>query len=306
MKGNKNNLTKRILQIVILVLLTAVLALTIYMAVAVTRLQRRREQMAQRTSAAATTAAAMSETETAEVAESTTMSTETEESSSTEKEGFSFMDLFNPGLFDDPEAPGDGEEGSSDYAALAAEVASEKRIWMGDSRFVGMQRHVKVGPNDLFISKGAMAFDWFRDFGVPQLMEELAKDPKRMVIINFGLNDCANNCAGWTEYFAEDYVDLINQLIVTYPDTEFYFASVGLTDGDYSASNGRKLPAGQIALFVDTFNPTMYQNCLADYIDLSEYLVRDGFTTVDGVHFDQATNQKIYNYCCAKAGRYGH
>ena len=58
------------------------------------------------------------------------------------------------------------------------------------------------------------------------------------------------------------------------------------------------------AQYVDEFNNTMYTDCLAEYIDLSEYLVRDGYSTIDGVHFDSATSQKIYNYCVAKAGRY--
>ena len=96
---------------------------------------------------------------------------------------------------------------------------------------------------------------------------------------------------------------LINQLILTYPDTKFCFASVGQVNGPYSASHGRKLPQDDVNLFVDMFNATMCAQCNAQYIDLSEFLARDGFATVDGVHFDAATNQKIYRYCVAKAGR---
>ncbi len=302
-KARKELIKKRVLQFSLLGLLLAVLVGTAYMAIAATRLMRRRyEAAARQSSIAAASREAESYAAERTSAESAAQESETETAETTAKatEAWSFIDLFNPDLFND-ETEGNNP---SDYAALAEDYAYEKRIWMGDSRFVGLSQAVSTQPNDVFISKGAMAYDWFSEEGIPQLMQELSKDPCRIVIINFGLNDCANNTAGWQEYFVEDYVNTINQLTAIYPETRFCFASVGLIDGDYNTGRGYKLAMSQVNLFVDEFNLQMYTDCLADYIDLSEYLVRDGYTTVDGVHFDRATNQKIYNYCVAKAGRY--
>ncbi len=309
---------KRIMQFSLLFLLLAVLGVTVYAAIAAPRLMKKRaaeaakresEKASIEESRAAAAASRSAEDLTRETdppdptrETQTEVPTESETESETEdSDGFSIVDLFDPALFEDPS---DEEEGS-DYASLAAEYASEKRIWMGDSRFVGLSDSVPHSDNDVFISKGAMAYDWFSTEGLSQLMLELSKDPERIVIINFGLNDCANNSAGWKDYFVEDYVDTINRLMSLYPDTRFVFASVGLIDGDYKRGAGRgTLPKDQVCLYVDEFNYTMYSNCLAEYIDLSEYLVRDGYRTVDGVHYDAATNLKIYNYCVAKAGKY--
>lgn len=177
-------------------------------------------------------------------------------------------------------------------------ASSEPRIFMGDSRMVYLSRFVSVGANDLFISKGAMSFDWFRDTAVPELERTLYVNPSYKVIINMGVNDCANNTAGWKDYFAEDYAVLINELIEKYPETKFYYASVGPVSGDYR-SNYRSLKKDAVNSMVDYFNQSIQGLCFANYIDLGEYLKNDGFTTMDGIHYDQATCQKIYDYIVA-------
>lgn len=312
----KRKVLKRILQFSLLFLLVAALGVAVYAAVAATRLVKlRASQAAKKASRDAAAAEARSLEEASRSLEELTRETEeggpkeetvsevpTEPETETEDSGgFSIVDLFDPTLFDEP---GDDAE-ASNYAELVQDYAGEKRIWMGDSRFVGLSRAIRHGENDVFISKGAMSYDWFSTEGLSQLMQELAKDPERIVIINFGLNDCANNCAGWDAYFVEDYVDTINRLTSLYPDTRFFFASVGLINGDYERGAGRgTLPQNQVCDYVDVFNYTMYSECIAEYIDLSEYLVRDGYKTVDGVHYDAATCEKIYNYCVVKAGKY--
>ncbi|MBR6406686.1 MAG: SGNH/GDSL hydrolase family protein [Lachnospiraceae bacterium] len=312
-KRKRRRILKRILQFSLLGLLLASLAAAVYVAVAATRLMQVRAEQAARASSIAASRSADAASFSADAATASTepgesdqeatteVPTETESESEEETSGFSIIDLFDPDLFKSSEE----EQGETDYAELVQEYASEKRIWMGDSRFVAMSKGAYLQPNDVFIAKGAQAYDWFSTEGLSQLMQELSKDPRRIVIINFGLNDCANNSAGWDAYFVEDYVDTINRLTTLYPETRFFFASVGLINGDYNRGAGRgKLPMNQVCLYVDEFNNTMYTDCLAEYIDLSEYLVRDGYSTIDGVHFDSATSQKIYNYCVAKAGRY--
>ncbi len=291
---------KRLMQVLLLALLAVILGVVAYVAVAATRLMKIREQQAANRAYEASIAQSKQAAQAAAEASTEPQETETTAEPTTESEeetsAFSFIDLFNPDLFREP------DEDTEDLAALAEKYAAEKHIWMGDSRMVGMSR-VAAGPNDVYIAKGAMAYDWFSTEGLTQLMAELQADPKRIVVINFGVNDCANNCAGWREYFVEDYVETINQLTALYPETRFYFASVGLIDGDYKGKN-QMLPRDQVNLLIDQFNETMYSDCLAEYIDLSEYLIREGVVTADHVHYDSATYQKIYTYLVAKAGKY--
>ena len=291
---------KRIGQVLFLLMMFAVLGVTSYTAVRATDFARKRaENEVRRSVEAASASAAAAEAAAAAEEDAEDAETVTEVQTTTEREtqGFNIIDFFANEIFKSKELD------EEDIEDLVDRYAYEDRIWMGDSRMVGVSRTAAVQGNDVFICKGAMAFDWFISEGVMQLEQELAQDPKRVVIINFGVNDCANNCAGWQEYFVEDYVEAINALIAMYPDTKFCFASVGLLTGDYTASGGRKLPMQQVNEFIDRFNDTMYIDCLAEYIDLSEYLVREGVVTFDGVHYDGNGYAMIYDYCVAKAGK---
>ena len=167
------------------------------------------------------------------------------------------------------------------------------RILIGDSRMVYLQRFVTLDEGDIIIAKGAQYFTWFRDEAVPTLRSILNVNPNYEVVINMGVNDSANNCHGWREYFAEDYAALIRQLKNDYPSARFSFASVGYCNGLYD----RKIPADQLNPWIDSFNAYFANNCPdINYLPLGEYLFETGYSTLDGVHFDQTTCNKIYQY----------
>ena len=170
-----------------------------------------------------------------------------------------------------------------------------RRIWIGDSRMVGMQRSVAGQSTlDIFIAKGAMYFEWFRDTAVPELLPYLRTGEKLNVIIQMGVNDSANNTKGWTAYTVSDYIALINELAHTYPNARFYFMSVGRTVGNYRGTTIVK--PYQVNPQVNEFNARMQNDCYAIYLATGEYVYRNKLGYSDGVHYSTATNRLLYTY----------
>ena len=64
--------------------------------------------------------------------------------------------------------------------------------------------------------------------------------------------------------------------------------SVNPCDGSYNHLNDD----------ISSFNSKLKAglNSNIRYIDSNSYLYSVGFTTTDGLHYDQATSRKIYNY----------
>ncbi len=170
------------------------------------------------------------------------------------------------------------------------------RILVGDSRMVYLKSFVQLEPNDIVIAKGAQYFTWFYDEAVSALRTILNMNPRYEVIICMGVNDCANNSQGWTAYFAENYAAVIHQLMAEYPETHFNFASVGYCNGPYNGTIDESI----VNAYIDTFNRYMDTVTGIPYIDLNEYLCSTGYTTLDGVHYDEKTSQKVYDFLKAK------
>ena len=88
----------------------------------------------------------------------------------------------------------------------------EKRIWIGDSRGVGIQRSVNYDPGtDTFICLGAQSYwPWFQNTALPQAKSILAGlDMERYsveLILMMSINDCANYAHGWIDYTAQNYI----------------------------------------------------------------------------------------------------
>ena len=173
---------------------------------------------------------------------------------------------------------------------------SSGRILIGDSRFAYWPlQQITLDTGDILIAQGGEYFTWFRDVAVPQLVSILERDPNYDVIINMGLNDCANNIRGGTLYFTPDYIAIINDLYVRYPTTAFYFASIGPIKGVYPSLYGN-IKKEDLQLYIDIFNYAMRTQCSAAYIELGEFLYDGAPTYVDNVHYDAATDLVIYNF----------
>ena len=173
--------------------------------------------------------------------------------------------------------------------------SSYRRIWIGDSRMVGLQRVMQgQSPLDVFIAKGAMYFEWFRDTAVPEMKNYVSDGEPWNVIIEMGVNDCANNTKGWSAFTVSDYIALINRLTNEYPNVRFYFMSVGRTVGNYRGTTIVK--TYQVNPEINDFNARMQNDCYAIYLAVGEYIYKNALTYSDGVHYSSATNQEIYRY----------
>ena len=96
-----------------------------------------------------------------------------------------------------------------------------------------------------------------------------------------GVNDLNN---------ADSYVSYVNSNVDSWTSngSSVYFATVMPCNGSYSHLNED----------ISKFN-TKIKNGLSNkvkIIDLNSYLVSDGYSTTDGLHYNKDTSNKIYNY----------
>ena len=165
--------------------------------------------------------------------------------------------------------------------------AEGARIWVGDSRTEALRMNVAYDPElDFFIAKIGEGWRWFSGEALPYLEEMLRIGNTDTVLIDLGVNDCALSVTWPEEFHASDYAAEINRLIDTYPEVRFCFYSVCPCSGSYERLNPE----------IDRFNAVMQAECRAEYIDTANLLKSEGFGSPDGLHYDQETCVRIYNY----------
>ena len=143
-------------------------------------------------------------------------------------------------------------------------------VFLGDSRFVGMSNCKQ--SNDIFICKVGEGYNYFCK-NINNISEN------DIVIIGFGVNDLGN---------IDKYIELANSLT-----NEVYYLTVNPADEQKERENGYSVTNQQI----DEFNNKLKANA-TNYkvIDTNSYLKQIGFSTTDGLHYDNATYIKIYEY----------
>lgn len=149
--------------------------------------------------------------------------------------------------------------------------------WIGDSRTVGMAQCVDINS----LAESAIGLDWFLENS-----DTIYNMRNQTIVINLGINDIEN---------AYNYVDVFNNMPDDFTQNNcIYIMAVNPVDEEketaygYSSSNAS----------IQQFNNIMRSNLRNDYffLDTYDYLVSDGFDTIDGVHYDANTYIKIYNY----------
>lgn len=158
------------------------------------------------------------------------------------------------------------------------EVTTKKLIFVGDSRTVGMKSAVgDMGKNDVWSCKGSMGLNWMKSTGIPNIESQITSGSH--VIILMGVNDLYN---------ADNYISYINGLVssVTQKGGKLYFVSVNPTNRSADYLNDD----------IDEFNLKL-KNGLSSYvtyIDTNTYLINNGFSSGDGVHYTETTYKQIY------------
>lgn len=158
------------------------------------------------------------------------------------------------------------------------EVITKKLIFVGDSRTVGMKAAVgDQGKNDVWSCKSSMGLSWMKSTGIPNIENQITNGS--CVIILMGVNDLYN---------ADNYISYINGLVssVTQKGGKLYFVSVNPTNRSAEHLNDD----------IDAFNLKL-KNGLSSYvkyIDTNTYLMNNGFSSGDGVHYTNTTYKQIY------------
>ncbi len=115
--------------------------------------------------------------------------------------------------------------------------------------------------------------------GVPAVESRITRNSA--VIILMGVNDLYN---------VNNYYNYVNNKASIWGSNgaSTYFVSVNPTDRSYDHLNSS----------INEFNSKLRRNLSSQvkYIDTNSYLINSGYTTVDGLHYDSTTYNKIYNY----------
>ena len=155
----------------------------------------------------------------------------------------------------------------------------EHYILVGDSRFVGM-RDAVGDAGCTWICQLSAGLSWFTETAVPQIDE--AVQDKTVIIINMGVNDLGN---------VMGYADILEQKVPEWmaKGAVVYYMSVNPIENHAYISNDD----------VITFNNTLYNVMPQEmgWIETNAYLHENGYTAPDGLHYDGATYQTIFNYC---------
>ena len=163
------------------------------------------------------------------------------------------------------------------------EKNSMKYIFVGDSRTVGMSMSVSTS-DAMFIGKISTGLTWLEASAASQVRSMLDTYGPLKVVFGFGINDLSN---------IDHYISYYRQLIDDYPDSDFYFMSVNpvqTSSGYMNDSNIR------------SFNSKLKEAFGKRYVDTYTYLVKNGFSTFDGIHYMPETYQNIYSYVVEKIG----
>lgn len=183
---------------------------------------------------------------------------------------------------------GQGRRVASNPLTTPQETVQEtKVIFVGDSRTLGMAETV---PGITAIAKTGQGYWWFISEALPQLQAQLKKTPKASVVFNFGVNDITN----YTQYIAK-----YQELIKKYPKAKFYVMSVNPIKKKLYNAYGYYGGYAKMNKLIKTFNAEMKKAFPDQYIDAFTYLKKNGFSTVDGLHYDSETYRKIYDYVIA-------
>jgi len=178
----------------------------------------------------------------------------------------------------DPAAPAPAADPAAQPTpAVPAKVVTAPAgvLMIGDSRCVQM-RDITGGGGCSWICQKAKGYSWFESTAIPQADEIVGKGTK--VVIAMGVNDVDN---------VYNYANLINLKAAEWAarGAKTYFVSVNpVWENPYVTEDQ-----------VVAFNSTMASSLIGvRWIDTHSYLIANGYTMVDGMHFDDATNLRVF------------
>ena len=162
-------------------------------------------------------------------------------------------------------------------------------ILIGDSRFMGMKS--VIGGKATWLYQQGEGLAWLKAKVIPKLNKMNVKG--KAIVFNLGVNDL------WE---ASNYVSTLRSLgdKLKSRQARVYFMTVNPVQDKKAKKNKYLVKNKQIM----EFNNTVSKGLTGfEIIDSYDYLVKNSYKTVDGVHYDADTYRKIYtalyNSVCA-------
>jgi hypothetical protein len=162
---------------------------------------------------------------------------------------------------------------------------SKRYIFVGDSRYVGMEKFAQ--SDDVFIAQVGEGY-YFLASNMNKILEYI--DKNSILIVGLGVNDYASNY--------KNYIKTMNELADTL-DCRVYYMLINPVEEDKEALYGYSTSNEMI----DKYNALMKAgfSSKVGVIDTNTYLKEDGFYTSDGLHYDDNTYKKVYNFLKSNA-----
>ena len=165
---------------------------------------------------------------------------------------------------------------------LMAGKANETILYSGDSRTEGMKLALGESSTLKFVCKPGTGYKWLKDTAVGKIKSIVKENPNTIVIFAFGVNDLPN-----IDYYIKLYKKFADEI-----KANIWYMSVNPVDssvqGPYDSVDNTK---------IETFNAKLKSFAGSRYIDTYNYLLTDGFTAPDSLHYDNDTYKKIHEYC---------
>ncbi len=162
------------------------------------------------------------------------------------------------------------EFGNFEYTIPRIDSEYAEWFWVGDSRTVGMARGIDID----YIGKVGATISFFRNNA-----ESIYQIRDKTVIMNLGVNDLDSTA----------YLNLYNSMPDEFLDNnKVIVMAVNPCDGSYQYLNSR----------IEQFNSNMSAglDSRITFLDSYTFLMWNGFSTVDGLHYTDGTYVDIYNF----------
>ena len=161
---------------------------------------------------------------------------------------------------------------------MVTELPSTPLVFVGDSRTVQMKN--AIGSTDkAYIAKIGEGYSWFKNTALSEIPSYAGSGTT--MIINFGVNDLAN---------ASKYIKLVNSNIDAWTEAGItvYYAAVTPVGNCESVSNSQ----------IESFNARLQAELdpRVQWLDGYTYLTQTGFSTADGLHYNNDTYRSLYSY----------
>ena len=199
-------------------------------------------------------------------------------------------DDYEPG---DKRSTNDNSNGSSKSSNKTSPSAANKVVFIGDSRTVQIYAYltgdwnganyssggVHVVGNDVFVAQSGQGLSWMKSTGIPAASPYFGSGTA--IVILMGVNDAYN---------INNYISFLNSNVRNWTSngSTVYYSAVTPCSGSYNSLNSN----------IVSFNNQLSSNLPngVHWIDTYNYLMSSGYNTTDGLHYDQNTSNKIYNY----------